>query len=549
MEQKQILLSKIDKNAFNARDDYENEEFKQFVESIRVHGVLQPILVRPVGDRYEIVAGERRFVASQREKLRTIPAVVRKMTDEEAIEFMLIENIQRANLTELEEARGFKEYTQKFGEDSVGVLSDKITKSVGYIVRRIAVLDLPQDALELWENGKLHYGHMEQLIRLNDSEDLKTTLNDLKHELGFGKRITVKYLREKINAIAPKLKCARFSKKAAGCNRCQHNSTVQKQLFEVVETKAAQCMRPVCFQQNQRDWFSTRFLGSAQQKLYKTKAAALIIDIANQSTTIKHFTRTKPARRKCFNCQHFTSIYYLTGKIMYERTCLGEESCYREQTTSKHGLPQITPEQKDKAQERAIKLGNEARDKFYVEHIPPAIMRKWSLGNATTKRLLLAMLVVSNPSLHGWFARVSGFTGGMPQKGFRINSFSAFDVTGALAENVIDNMLTAAMCQIALDNHVSPDAREKIGDMLDIDLKSEWTLSREFLEKKTIAEILALGESIDLFNDQHVRDYKVKVLKMKTDNLGTLKKGDLIDLIVKSGMELKGKVPPEILKK
>jgi ParB family chromosome partitioning protein len=139
-----IDLAKIVCNPFNRRKCFEGEKFNQLVKSIEQKGVIEPILARPVNGNFEVVAGERRYKGSLEAKLVTIPALVQEMTDDEAFEIMTIENLQREDLTPLEEAESFKDYLDRKGVEALPELAEKTGIPAKFIMRRIRVLSLPE---------------------------------------------------------------------------------------------------------------------------------------------------------------------------------------------------------------------------------------------------------------------------------------------------------------------------------------------------------------------------------------------------------------------
>ncbi|MCK4760280.1 MAG: ParB/RepB/Spo0J family partition protein, partial [Candidatus Aminicenantes bacterium] len=166
---KEIPLSKISSNPNNPRKNFSGPQFTELVESIRQKGVIEPIIVRSKAGKntdYEVVAGDRRhraacLVSKNQNVQSKIPAIIRELTDEEAFDFMIIENLQREDLTPFEEAQSFKTYFEKKGKGSIPELATRIGKSAGYIRRKIAVLSLPADILKAWEKEEISFSHLE----------------------------------------------------------------------------------------------------------------------------------------------------------------------------------------------------------------------------------------------------------------------------------------------------------------------------------------------------------------------------------------------------
>ena len=167
-----IRLNEIEPNRAQPRKDFNDKALAELADSIAQHGVLQPLLVRPIpGGGYQIVAGERRWRAARMAGLSELPAVIRDLSDAEMMELALIENLQREDLTPIEEARGYKALI-----DEYGLTQDEIAKTVGKsrpaITNALRLLHLPQEALDLLAAGKISAGHARALLMFPDEESM-----------------------------------------------------------------------------------------------------------------------------------------------------------------------------------------------------------------------------------------------------------------------------------------------------------------------------------------------------------------------------------------
>jgi ParB family chromosome partitioning protein len=149
---------------FQPRMTFDEQPLQELAASIREKGVLSPILVRPVGpDRYEIVAGERRWRAAQIAKLHDVPVVVRELADDQALELAIIENVQRADLNAIEEGAAYEELISKFGRTQEDVARE-VGKSRSHIANTIRLLKLPDQVKSWIRDGKLTAGHARTLL-------------------------------------------------------------------------------------------------------------------------------------------------------------------------------------------------------------------------------------------------------------------------------------------------------------------------------------------------------------------------------------------------
>jgi ParB family chromosome partitioning protein len=172
-EAREVPIDRVRKSTFNPRETPNEKELNELANSIREKGILQPIIVRPMEAPgfYEIVAGERRWRAAQLAALRTVPVIVRSLTDNEALEFAIIENVQREDLNAIEEASGYRDLIEKFAYTQEK-LSQIIGKSRPHLANTMRLLKLPPAVQALVKDGALSAGHARALIGHEDAESL-----------------------------------------------------------------------------------------------------------------------------------------------------------------------------------------------------------------------------------------------------------------------------------------------------------------------------------------------------------------------------------------
>lgn len=164
-------LNEILPNKFQPRKNFDEENLNDLTNSIKEQGVIQPIIVRKSkieNSKYEIIAGERRWLAAQKAGLHTIPVVITDVDDLKSLEFAIIENVQRHDLNPLEEAQGYKRLIDEFSYDQEKV-SKFIGKSRSYITNCLRLLTLPLDVIKLIENKKITTGHAKILVGLENA--------------------------------------------------------------------------------------------------------------------------------------------------------------------------------------------------------------------------------------------------------------------------------------------------------------------------------------------------------------------------------------------
>ena len=202
----EIDLDLLETNTEQPRENFAEEELEELAQSIRANGIVQPILVRPHGSGYQIVAGERRWRAAQRAELKKIPAVVREVEDDKLLEIALIENIQRQELNPVEEARAYQKLI-----DDLGLTQEQVAEQVGktrpFVANYLRLLKLPKLILGYLESGKLSVGHARALLAIEDPMALKNLAIRI-----LDKSLSVRETEEAVKRISGK---GRINKKPA----------------------------------------------------------------------------------------------------------------------------------------------------------------------------------------------------------------------------------------------------------------------------------------------------------------------------------------------
>jgi ParB family chromosome partitioning protein len=166
----EVPIGSLDPNPFQPRTHLAPERLAELADSIRESGIVQPILVRPVGERYQIIAGERRFRAAQKVGLASVPVVVREVPDDHLLELALIENIQREELTPLEEAHAFQRLQEDFHLSQEEV-ARRVGRDRSTVANAVRLLRLPREIREIVGSGGLQAGHARALLALERGED------------------------------------------------------------------------------------------------------------------------------------------------------------------------------------------------------------------------------------------------------------------------------------------------------------------------------------------------------------------------------------------
>jgi ParB family chromosome partitioning protein len=169
----ELPLDQIDRNPFQTRSHMNEEQLGELAASISANGVVQPILVRPLPNgRFQLIAGERRWKASELAKKATIPAILRQVSDEQALEITIVENLQRADLNAMEQARAFERLSREFHmtQEQMAVRTGKDRATVANFLR---LLKLPPSVQARVESGELSFGHARALLAFEHAEEME----------------------------------------------------------------------------------------------------------------------------------------------------------------------------------------------------------------------------------------------------------------------------------------------------------------------------------------------------------------------------------------
>ena len=218
-----LRISELEPNREQPRKDFDEKAMAELADSISQHGVLQPLLVRPIfGGGYQIVAGERRWRAARMAGLSEVPAMVREMNDGEVMELALIENLQREDLTPLEEARGYQTLLEKYE-----LTQEEVAKTVGKsrpaVTNAMRLLGLPQEIQDMVERGELSAGHGRALLVFADEEMMVAVARKAAAE-----GLSVRQLEK----LAKKAAQESSGKEAPVVSRCTYFDEVELSLHE-----------------------------------------------------------------------------------------------------------------------------------------------------------------------------------------------------------------------------------------------------------------------------------------------------------------------------
>ena len=545
----ELSVTAITPSPFNPRKDFTGEDFNELVASIAKVGVLEPVLVRPVSGEhpFELVAGERRWRARMAVagnnggvESATIPALIQEMDDDLALDIQTIENLQRKDLTGLEEAEAFKIFVDRKGRDAIPELSDRTGIKEPYIRRRLMILGLPKRILSAWGRGDLRFGHLEQLARMNDKQQRSSIFDDLmkqsKHH-----QVTVNDLMQMIARISPALKSARFDPEA--CLSCSQNTSVQAQLFDLGDGDP-RCNRPKCFKQKQQAHLLKHWTRTKYYRKYGVKGFRFDEDVSWNDYE-NFWGNDKPAK-KCRSCEHHLAILYIDGKSSVDRACFGDKQCFETVRSSKTSTQKSTGTNPQPEEGPRVSWhGEHFREIFFQEQLPQRF-ESVAPGSLTINQLALFSMIRGNSGVHDWYAERHGVGKALWEGGpMALDSKALFRLIAGMNEAQVAEEIKAVALQSLLSNEYLTDERWLAARHIGIDLSREWRLNQAYLAKKTKGEMLVFGDRFGLFDDPMAMAFLTDTLNRKT--FKACKKAELIRVFLESGADTRGMVPDEIL--
>ncbi|MBK4737913.1 PRTRC system ParB family protein [Noviherbaspirillum sp. DKR-6] len=543
----------------NPRTYFDPAEMAELEASVAAQGVIQPILVRPFGDAYQLVAGERRYRAAKKVKGDDyeIPVLVKDMTDAEADEVALIENVQRAQMSPTEEAVAAARVLGSCAGDH-----DEAAKRLGWsratLIKRLALTNCSEAVRTALNERKIQLGHAELLAAAEKAVQDKALSAILEHNL------TVAAVKQQLQSISKSMAAAIFDK--SDCAGCQHNSDNQQALFgEAVSTGS--CTNGACYTEKTEAELIKR-----KESLADEFPEVRIVRPGDQYTIIKLVAEGatgvgEEQAKACRACKNYgaavSAIPDAMGK-MYKNQCF-DTACNSkmvakriaaEKAAEKAAAPATEKQPATAAQSSASTAKTTAaattasttktttapttvqdsnRVKEYRVKQWRTFTKKELMQNPEKNLLVMLSMAATGEFRHvssGKLSEALGKMSGTKESFSCMGLTKAIDAAGTLSEEY-RKMMTMGIAASAMDA-IEERRLVEIMQFLELDLKNHWQLNSEFLDLLTKSEIEVLCEEIGL---------KAVLGKNFSKVLGQ-KKDDIIKALLKvEGFEYKGRVP------
>jgi ParB family chromosome partitioning protein len=554
----EVLLADITLNTYNARRKVKMSNLDELVVSIKNKGLIHPVLLREVenGDgetKLELVSGARRYYAARIAATQlgvedpTIPTVIRNLDDDEAFEIMLMENLQRRDLTPLEEALSFARYIKRHGDAGVEVLASRAAINPQYIRRRIAILELPKYVLQAWDDGFIAFASLEQLLRLDLHDVENLWAERIAPTIDRGERVPKSEIMAMIQRIMLNLGAARFNVDEA-CVGCRRNTAVQMELFGMQGPDKIQCLDAECFKALQMAHLEKYWKQTKAYREFHTARPVFGDDYGYGRSDIEHIW--KPSE-ECLDCNDFVSTVRMDGIVLSDTACIGDEECfarvYPKGSTNTGSQKVVDPKSsEEKAAVKAHNRGVLFREAFFKEHLADRI-REVKPDDARCLQLAAFLLQQGHTECSRYMSYRLGdideeelaaegwFTSGGDEVLGKLDTWKSSELLELLRDYAVEVLMTT---------RVSHGVRCDVATMFGIDLSEEFRIDSAYLEKRTKADILALAEEWGWNDSSEFVDY---LSRHYGTPFGDLKKSQMIKCVTESGMDLTGQVPREII--
>jgi ParB family chromosome partitioning protein len=239
-----VDIEMIDRNPFQPRKEFDPGELKALSESLQKHGLLQPIVVRSVGERYQLIAGERRLRAAMKAGWKEVPVQVIHVDDRQVAELALTENLQRKDLNPIEKAQAFQDYLEQYGGTHVE-LANRLDIDRSTVTNLLRLLELPEEIRQAVQKGKIAQGHARALLPLGEATEQLEFCERIRQE-GWSVRQTEAAVQEVLQEGAPASSWGVIGRdgKAKGESRSEHLESLEQQIRSALGTKVKLTANP-----------------------------------------------------------------------------------------------------------------------------------------------------------------------------------------------------------------------------------------------------------------------------------------------------------------
>lgn len=523
MNQPTLPLSLIDKG-LNPRKYFDPKEHQELVVSAKAHGILQPILLRQIGDRYRIVAGERRYRAALEAhgEVYEIPVVVKVMSDEEEELYSLVENVARANMSPTEEAAAASKILGQVGGDR-----DETARMCGMsratLDKRLALMNCSESVQNALNERVIMLGHAELLAALPKEKQ------DIFLPIIIAEKKQVSELKLSIEKAALNLGSAIFDK--AECAACPHNSSLQTAMFAESITDG-NCTNSTCFNGK-----TEAALGAVVEGLKDEYPVIRLIRVGDNSTLVKLEADGQNGvgeeqAQACRGCADFGAAVSALPQAMgtvYKNRCFNpvcnankiaarikSETKEPEKPKATTGTPTTKQDSQPKASAPTAKVNEGERIKAYRVKVWRQAMKKEIAGSPELSlKYLIAISLNGNANSINATSLSKAFKSIAGKDSAKLNLKANAELVAGIDDAALSKM-TTLLAASAMDD-IDVSHLQGLAKHHSLDLKNHWKLDKEFLDLMTKSEIEFVAKEVGL--DKAIGDDFKKCLTDKKDDL------------------------------
>ncbi|KKN73582.1 hypothetical protein LCGC14_0398980 [marine sediment metagenome] len=556
MNQYQEVEIKEIKVGVQPRKFFDEKKMEELTKSVKEKGILQPILVRKSGKKFDLACGERRLRAAKAAGLSKIPSIIRKLTDAQIMEIQFVENLQREDLNPIDEAQGLQGLIKKCGYTQAD-LADRVGKSQAYIAKRIRLLTLPEKIQRAISREIITPGHGVVILRLGDVEDQLRIFKEMVE-----KKLSIRNAENYLGMqFGNRLQDAPFDKK--DCVKCLYNGDRQLDLFDKDTHLKSKCLNGECYKKKVGQVVKAR-IDKLKKKGYKV--------ITNDEFRKKYGT----AEKDCTDLRTYYSSGYTNLGEKYKTECLGgckdylvvaddDGSVNKEICTKKECYRSLVAGAKRQKAKEAGPEGNltdKHQEQIYENRTIEIKRAEWmkQISTRATKKVANTMML--------YFLRYASgpdWWSGRPildlfkRLGIATKTDQAKALKNASSDTILKRLYTAPekktekeITLLILKKELY-DYEDKALDFfaqeLGYDIRKDYIISEAYLNTRTKDQLAKLAKEIGLVEFLKKGTVIKNAKVFDPERIADLKKGEIIKLFLKKGFNLKGKVPADIKKK
>ncbi len=562
---KEIAVKEIRLSGINPRKHFDEQKMVELMDSIKEKGIIEPLIVREVKGEYELVCGERRFRASLRAGIKTAPAVIRELTDVEAMEFRVIENLQREDLDPIEEARGYQVMLEKCGYTQTD-LAGKVGKKQGYIANRLRLLGLNKNIQESISREIITQGHAMVILRLKDTKARAELFKQVVE-----RKLSVRAAENDLHRFGRELKNVPFDR--TECKACLFKGDNLEDLADKDTKLKGTCLSPDCFMKKARAGIKKKadalrkkgFQVTTEEKLKKRNIFYGCRGVKNigKSTWAREALGPK-YKKKCqadcpgdhyyvirtrdWGCEDQIGLQYIE-EWCTKPTCFNELTCRNPESSGESAEGRKERQNQGKVRE--------TKRRIWIKEVSARVNAK-AAGAMVLRHLMNdgSMFFMEDDNLWALLKRVGIFKKGDDdiERSWDSDELQA-ELIGRLYdadEKKVWEEIRRQITERDVDRY-DDEVLDVLSRKLGFNIRTDFVIDEEYLKTRTKEQLVAIAEEIGLV--KYLAQGEAMICQALIDKPGNMiqrKKSELIDLFLKkdigSRFELKGKVPKEIKK-